>query len=102
MSVRVLPEPAGKPSDDWQHVVEVSLASGGSLEVFGWGDDTPLHVVSLPTGPVRLRAHWKGLVADRFEGLDDDGRSEETLALLEWSAPPTPRVVVRRWEGWPW
>lgn len=89
------------PDDSWQHVVEVSLTPGGPLEVFSWGDDRPLLTTPLPSGDVRMRVSWKGLVAGRFEGLDENGESEERLALGLWAGPIEAPKIVREWRGWP-
>ena len=67
-----------QPDEQWQHVAEVSLEPGGSLEVFGWGDDDPAVVVPIHEGWVRLRVLWAGLVGGRYEGMDEDGTARNT------------------------
>jgi len=94
----------GPPIDDadpaWQHVAEVSLDPGGDLEIFSWGADVPVATVPIEAGPVRLRVLWRGLVGGRFEGMDDDGESDEGLGLLIWPEPPREAAVLRWWEHW--
>ncbi|HET8526681.1 MAG TPA: hypothetical protein VFM81_08600, partial [Actinomycetota bacterium] len=82
-----------QPDEQWQHVAEVSLEPGGSLEVFSWGDDNPAAVVPIDEGWVRLRVLWVGLVAGRYEGMDEDGNSEEHLMFQLWGAPPAASAV---------
>ena len=72
------------------------------LEVFDWPGDAPTLTVNLPNGPARLRVSWTGLVAGRFEGLDDDGISDESVAFELWPAPIDAPSVVRQWPAWPW
>lgn len=92
----------GPPGDEWQQVVEVSLEAGGRLEILSWpGDQEPRSIHDVPAGPVRLRVQWAGLVPDRFEGMDDDGNSEEHIAFVVWPAPVTPPSVLRVWSFWP-
>lgn len=93
---RVLPE--DEPSADWQHVAEVSLDAGGDFEVYGWGDDTPVATVPVDRSPLRLRVCWRGLVPGRFEGLDDEGESDEELLFQLWPAEPAGSQVTRWWE----
>ena len=99
--VEVLDADPGPPEAGWQHVAEVSLGSGGPVELFHWGVDDPALTIDAPTEPLRLRAHWQGLVPGRFEGLDDDGRSDERVLLQLWPSVLGPPGVLRRWEGWP-
>ncbi len=101
IAVTALPFAPGDPDAEWQHVAEVSLASGGSLDILNWDGDTPVVTMALPAGDVRLRVSWQGLVAGRFEGLDEDGNSDERLSFELWPAPPTPPTIVREWDGWP-
>jgi hypothetical protein len=100
VAVEVWDTPPNKPDDQWQHVAEVSLEPGGPLEVFGWGNDDPAVVVPIHEGWVRLRVLWAGLVAGRYEGMDDDGNSQEHLMFQVWGAPPSPSAVVRWWSRW--
>jgi len=93
-------EPA-EPDVRWQHVAEVSLATSGVLEIHDWGADEPAMSVSVPAGPIRLRASWTGLVAGRGgEGLDQDGTSDERLMLQIWTALPADPAVRRWWAEW--
>jgi hypothetical protein len=89
-----------EPDERWQHVAEVSLEPGDSLEILSWGDETPAVVVPIDDGWARLRVLWSGLVAGRFEGLDEDGSSDEHLTFQVWSTPPSPPTVVRWWSEW--
>jgi len=89
-----------QPDEQWQHVAEVSLEPGGSLEVFGWGDDDPAVMVPIHEGWVRLRVLWAGLVGGRYEGMDEDGNSEEHLVFQVWGTPPSPPTVIRWWSKW--
>jgi len=100
VAVEVWDTPPDQPDERWQHVAEVSLEPGGPLEIFSWGDETPAVVVPIDEGWVRLRVLWAGLVAGRYEGMDDGGTSEEHLMLQVWGTPPAPPVVVRWWSGW--
>jgi hypothetical protein len=59
-----------------------------------------MHVI--PTGSLRLRAHWAGLVPGLREGMDEQGNSEEHIELVLWPAPTAPSAVVREWTAWPW
>jgi hypothetical protein len=68
----------------------VSLEPGGSLEIYSWEPDTPAAVVPIDEGWVRLRVLWAGLVAGRYEGLDDGGNSDEHLVFQVWGTPPSP------------
>ncbi len=103
ISVDVGAGPPGPPDDKWQHVVEVSLEAGGRLEILSWSDDRePLAIPDVPAGPVRLRVHWAGLVPGRFEGLDDDGNSDEHIAFVVWPAPVASPSVLREWGSWSW
>jgi hypothetical protein len=92
-----LPDP---PESRWQHVAEVSIEPGGPLEVFSWGVDTPVLVVPVDEGWVRLRVLWAGLVAGRYEGMNEDGTSDEHVVLQLWGTPQSLPAVVRRWSGW--
>jgi len=100
VAVEVWETQPDQPDDHWQHVAEVSLESGGPLEILSWGDETPAIVAPIDEGSVRLRALWAGLVGRRFEGLDADGTSDEHLALQVWAATPSPPAVVRWWSEW--
>lgn len=91
------------PSEHWQHVAEVSLGGDGPLEILSWpGDQEPRSRHEIPAGPVRLRVHWGGLIPGLREGLDEQGDSDEHLALVVWSAPIAPFGVLREWDGWAW
>ena len=93
------PEP---PSGHWQHVAEVSLDGGGPLEILSWpGDQEPRSMHEIPTGSVRLRVHWGGLVPGLREGMDEQGNSDEHLAFVVWPAPIAPFAVLREWDSWP-
>jgi hypothetical protein len=98
--VAVWDSPPDQPDEHWQHVAEVSLEPGGPLEVFSWGNETPAVVVPIDEGWVRLRVLWSGLVAGRYEGVDEDGNSDKHLTLQVWGAPPSPSAVVRWWSRW--
>jgi hypothetical protein len=100
VAVEVWERPPNQPEEQWQHVAEVSLEPDGSLEILNWGDETPAAVVPIDEGWVRLRVLWAGLVAGRFEGMDEDGNSEEQLMFQMWAAPSSPPVVVRWWSEW--
>jgi hypothetical protein len=100
VAVEVWDTPPDQPDELWQHVAEVSLEPGGPLEIYGWADETPAAVVPIDEGWVRLRVLWAGLVACRFEGVDQDGNSNEHLTLQVWGAPPSPSAVVRWWSRW--
>ena len=89
-----------EPGERWQHVAEVSLEPGDSLEILSWGDETPAIVVPIDEGWARLRVLWRGLVAGRFEGLNEGGSSDEHLTFQVWGAPPSPPTVVRWWSEW--
>ncbi len=94
------PEP---PSKEWQHVAEVSLEGDGPLEILSWpGDEEPRSMHVIPAGPVRLRVHWGGLVPGLREGMDEQGSSDEHLALVVWPAPIGPFAVIREWDSWSW
>jgi hypothetical protein len=43
---------------------------------------------------------WAGLVGGRFEGMDEDGNSEEHLVFQVWGTPPSPPTVIRWWSKW--
>lgn len=90
--------PADEPSDDWQHVAEVSLDRGGDFEVYSWGDDKPAATVPVDRSALRLRVCWRGLVPGRFEGLDDEGNSDEELLFQLWPAEPIGSQVTRWWD----
>jgi hypothetical protein len=100
VTVEVWDTPPNQPDERWQHVAEVSLEPGGSLEIHSWEPDTPAAVVPIDEGWVRLRVLWAGLVAGRYEGLDDGGNSDEHLVFQVWGTPPSPSVVDRRWSEW--
>jgi hypothetical protein len=102
VDVDVTTAPPGPAAPSWQHVAEVSLESGGAIEVLSWGADDPVVTIDVDGGPLRLRVSWTGLVAERFEGMEADGSSDERLAITIWPAPAAPAEVVRRWDGWPW
>ena len=55
VDVEVWSAAPGEPPDEWQHVAEISLLPGGPLELFSWGDDRPVLVISIDDGPVRVR-----------------------------------------------
>lgn len=99
LTLEVLANEPAAPSPHWQHVAEVSLDSGGPLEILSWpGDVGPRSVHEIPEEPVRLRVHWGGLVPGLFEGMDDQGNSEEHLALVVWPAPMAAFAELRRWD----
>jgi hypothetical protein len=100
VTVEVWESVPNQPDEQWQHVAEVSLEPGGPLEVFGWGDDDPAVVVPIHEGWVRLRVLWAGLVAGRFEGMDENGKSDEHLMFQVWGTPPSPPTVIRWWSKW--
>ena len=101
VNVTVLATPPADPDGAWQHVVEVSLTPGGPFEVLSWTVDDPLLTVPIPSGDVRLRVSWRGLVAGRFEGLDEQWESAERLMFELWAEPSKPALIVRNWDGWP-
>lgn len=93
------PEP---PSEEWQHVAEVSLDRGGPLEILSWpGDQEPQSMHVIPAGPVRLRVQWGGLVPGLPEGMYEQGNSDEHLAIVVWPAAIAPFAVLREWDSWP-
>ena len=92
--------PPADIAPEWQHVAEVSLEAGGDLEVCSWDPDPRAAVISIDEGPQRLRVHWTGLAADRFEGLDEQGNSDERLLLQLWPAVVGPAWVIRWWPEW--
>lgn len=92
--------PMPLPGAQWQHVAETSLDPGGDLEVFDWPGDAPNATVPIDPGSVRVRVHWTGLVPDRFEGMDDDCHSDESLLMEIWPEPPAETTVIRWWEQW--
>lgn len=97
----VADEPA-PPSGCWQHVAEVSLDGGGALEILSWpGDQEPRSKHEIPVGSVRLRVHWGGLAPGLREGMDEQGKSNEHLALIVWPAPIAPFATLREWDSWP-
>lgn len=98
--VEVWDTPPDQPDEHWQHVAEVSLEPGGPLEILSWGAETPAVAVPIDEGWARLRVLWAGLVAGRYEGVDEDGNSDEHLTLQVWGAPPSPPAVVRWWSKW--
>lgn len=103
VSVDVVAEGPSAPGEEWQHVAEVSLEGDGPLEVLSWpGDEEPRSLHEVPSGPLRLRVHWGGLVAGLPEGMTAQGVSQEHLALVVWPAPPAPFAALREWDGWPW
>lgn len=84
--------------DDWQHVVEESLEAGGDLEVFDWDGEEPVATVPVPDQPVRIRVSWAGLVEENvFDGLDEDGNSDERLLLQLWPQEVDGPRVLRCW-----
>jgi hypothetical protein len=100
LTVHVVADEPEPPSGDWQHVAEVSLDGGGPLEILSWpGDQEPLARHEIPSGSVRLRVHWGGLVPDPRESMG--GSSSEHLALVVWPAPIAPLRVLREWDFWP-
>ena len=101
VDVAVLPSRASDPDALWQHVVEVSLAPGGPLEIFDWPGDEPALTIELPPGDMRLRVSWQGLVEGRYEGMDENGNSDERLLFELWPAPVESLSIVKEWSGWP-
>jgi hypothetical protein len=82
------------------HVVEASITSEGPMCIFSWGDDFPEVFIDTPSGPLRLRASWKGIAAalarpDR-EGTSDEV-SPESLVFQVWPAPVRPQELLRAW-----
>jgi len=103
LTLDVVADEPGPPSAHWQHVAEVSLDSGGPLEILSWpSDQEPQSTHVIPAGPVRLRVHWGGLVPGLREGMNEQGVSDEHLALVVWPAPIAPFAVLREWNAWPW
>lgn len=100
VTVEVLGESPADIAPEWQHVAEVSLDAGGDLQVCGWDPEPPAAVVPIEGAPMRLRVHWTGLTADRYEGLDEHGDSDERLLLQLWPAAVAPARVVRWWPEW--
>lgn len=84
--------PSGEPADDWQHVVAISLDPGGDLEIHDWAGASPVQVVPVDPGALRLRGSWRGLVDDGSAPGDD-----EELLVQVWPAPPAPAEVLRCW-----
>jgi hypothetical protein len=79
-------------------VVEESPAPGGDLEIFDWDGDGPVVTVPISPDAVRLRVAWSGLLEEnRFEGLDEDGNSDETLLVQVWPQKQDGPVVLRCW-----
>ncbi len=97
--VETTDEPPAEAADEWQHVAEVSLDRGGDVEFYSWGADVADATIPVSDEPLRLRVAWRGLVPGRFEGLDEDGNSEEELLVQLWPAEPTPPQVTRWWSG---
>ena len=102
VTIEVVEDEPEPPSEEWQHVAEVSLDGGGPLEILSWpGDQEPRSTHVIPAGSVRLRVHWGGLVPDVWEGMDDQGNSAEHFALVVWPAAIAPFAVLREWASWP-
>ncbi len=100
VTVEVLDGPPTGPDPGWQHVAEVSLDAGGAVKLMNWEGWDPALEVDVDPGPLRLRVGWRGLVAGRFEGMDDNDESDEELLLQLWSAPVAPLQTIRRWVEW--
>lgn len=90
--------PTATPDGQWQHVVEESLVAGGDLEIFDWSDDAPVATIPIPLAPVRFRVCWSGLSeANRYEGLDENGNSDEHLLVQIWAQEVAGPAVLRWW-----
>lgn len=90
--------PIVPPAEEAQHVVEDSLAPGGDLEIFSWDGGTPVATVAVPHSSVRLRVLWSGLREEnRFEGMDEEGNSDENLLILVWPQAIAGPEVLRCW-----
>lgn len=94
------PPPPPPPDGQWQHVAEVSLVANGHVELFNWPGDDPVLVIPVEDGPTRLRVAWQGLVAGLFEGMDDEGNSDERISLTLWNEATSAPRVTRRWRHW--
>ena len=72
----------------FEHVTEASLSvPSGELAVLGCTDYLPDAArLSVPPGPLRVRAHHTGLVKGR-----------ETIEVQLWPAPPEAPAVLVRW-----
>lgn len=89
---------ASRPSDpdsSWQLVQEVSLDPGGDLDILSWNDPEPVATVRIDPGPVRLRVLWRGIVVGRFEGMDEDGNSDEELRIEIWPEERSGATLIR-------
>jgi hypothetical protein len=90
--------PRSPPGRNWQHVVETSLDAGGDLEIFDWDGRDPVATIPIPRDPVRLRVCWSGLSeANHFEGLDEEGNSNENLLMQLWKQEAGDPAVLRWW-----
>ena len=89
----------GLPTQDSQHIAEVSLMGDGLIEVLSWPGEPALSIAT-PEGSLRLRVMWAGLEPGLAEGLPRDGPSKEHLLLQLWPAPPAERKVLRWWSEW--
>lgn len=84
--------------DRWQHVVEESLEPGGDLEVYSWDGGEPVATVPVTHRALRLRVSWAGLDEENtFDGLDENGESDEHLLLQVWPQEVGHPNVVRCW-----
>lgn len=90
--------PEVPPADLWQHVIEESLDPGGDLEVFSWDDGEPVMTVPVPHEALRLRVSWAGLDEENtFEGLNENGESDEHLLIQVWPREVDRPSVLRCW-----
>lgn len=101
---------AGEPPLDeaWEDVVEGSIELRlGELHVAPWGKMGDSLILTLPTGPLRVRLSCRGRDDEfvrREQDGDDDGdvddeermqNPREHLLLQFWRAPVTPDAIIR-------
>jgi hypothetical protein len=85
-------------ADLWHHVVEESLEPGGDLEVYSWDGGEPVATVPVPHQAVRFRVSWAGLDEENtFEGMNENGESDEHLLLQVWPQEVGRPNVLRCW-----
>jgi hypothetical protein len=94
------------PDEDWEEIVEVSLAVSGPASLVEWASDAGAPLALAP-GSYRARYSARGMEAGRELDTNVDPDPVDHYRLDLWPAPPAPDRIVKQtsetaayWHDW--
>lgn len=95
ITLEALAAEPGQPGPEWEAVVEVSMTTNGTLEIFTGDVVEEISLTDLPAGPLRARVHARNRVLPTYTP-EGPIRPDEEFLIQVWSAPEAPETVLRQ------